>query len=436
MSITATAALAAGNLALKTGKKMAESQKQGELLDTVKNLSTGVANNLIRSQSLAQTIGSARISPYVLVEEEIRRQPYVTDALQAAASIFTGYYLIAVSLTADVNGVSVLDRIDRVNPNRMAFKGGLGLSMEDYSTGLPTRDREVAKGGWSFNHETGHFVQGQAVSMEAYDPLMNSGRVAGHNPLLTGSGSVPPRQPKGGAKRPDGTEPGSSAEKPKQAKLAIANATDASNLAVGKLLAVDLTINGEQLSIPTMVTLFPMIADRESFLHILSSFSRELTWKERWHDYRSGVIGAVDLVTSRDLIKKHRSTMIKDKSGFYRIIQRQNRNNKVAAAQRGPSLAEASSILMFSSTLARMVEVETGVSFDNFEDRENIFETTQSMIMFVIDTEWDRVTIYHSGFQAPTKLELRELKSANKNAGPDVAEILKAYQLGSAPSRF
>lgn len=435
MSITATAALAAGNLALQTGKKMAESQKQGELLDTVKNLSTGVANNLIRSQSLSQTVSSARISPYVLVEEEIRRQPYITDALQAAASIFTGYYLIAVSLTADVNGVSVLDRIDRVNPNRMAFKGGLGLSMEDYSTGLPTRDREVLKGDWSFNSETGHFVQGSSVSMEAYDPLMNSGG-SSYNPTMVGSGSVPPRQPKGSAKRPDPTDPTAPGEKPKQAKLAVANATDASNLAVGKLLAVDLTINGEQLSVPTMVTLFPLIADRESFLHILSSFNRELTWKERWHDYRSGVIGMVDLITSRDLIKKHRSTMIKDKSGFYRIVQRQNRNNKVAAARRGPSLAEASSILMFSSTLARMVEVETGVSFDSFEDRENIFETTQSMLMFVIDTEWDRVTIYHSGFQAPTKLELRELKSANKNAGPDVAEILKAYQLGSAPSRF
>lgn len=435
MSITATAALAAGNFALQTGKKMAETHKQGELLDTVKNLSTGVANNLIRSQSLSRTVSSARISPYVLVEDEIRRQPYITDALQAASAIFTGYYLIAVSLTADVNGVSVLERIDRVNPNRMAFKGGLGLSMEDYSTGLPVRERESVPGGWAFNPETGHFVQGQVLSQEAYDPLMNSGRTAGYDPLMAGSGGSVPRQPKGASKRPDGTDV-STPEKPKQAKLAIANATEAANLAVGKLLAVDLTINGEQLSIPTMVTLFPLIADRESFLHILSSFSKELTWKERWHDYRSGVIGKVDFLTGRDLIKKHRQTMIKDKSGFYRIIQRQNRNNKIAAASRGPSLAEASSILMFSATLARMVEVENGVSFDNFDDRENIFETTQSMIMFVIDTEWDRVTIYHSGFQAPTKLELRELKSANKNAGPDVAEILKAYQLGSAPSRF
>lgn len=436
MSITATAALAAGNFALQTGKKMAESQKQGELLDTVKNLSTGVANNLIRSQSLARTVSSARISPYVLVEDEIRRQPYITDALQAASAIFTGYYLIAVSLTADVNGVSVLERIDRVNPNRMAFKGGLGLSMEDYSTGLPTREREVVSGGWSFNQETGHFVQGQVLSQEAYDPLMNSSKPSSYDPIMAGSGGSVPRQPKGAAKRPDGSNDTSSVEKPKQAKLAIANATDAANLAVGKLLAVDLTINGEQLSIPTMVTLFPLIADRESFLHILSSFNRELTWKERWHDYRSGVIGKIDLATGRDLIKKHRQTMIKDKSGYYRIVQRQNRLNKIAAASRGPSLAEASSILMFSSTLARMVEVENGVSFDSFDDRENIFETTQSMIMFVIDTEWDRVTIYHSGFQAPTKLELREMKAANKNAGPSIDEILKAYQLGSAPTRF
>lgn len=434
MSITASTAIAVGNVAYKAGKKMVDNHKQGELLDTVRALGTGVANNLIRSQSMADTVSGARISPYVLVEEEIRRQPYVTDALQAAASIFSGYYLIAVSLQADVNGVSVLERIDRVNPNRQVFKKALAVSMEDYSSGLPVRERQVNNSeGWVFNQQLGHFVKGSSLSMEDYDPLM------------AGSGSIADPQPKGASRPPRGntnsktnvvaTDP-QPQEKPKQAKLAVANVTDAANLAVGKLLAVDLTINGEQLSIPTMVTLFPMIADRESFLHILSTFRKDLTFKERWHDYRSGLIGVVDLVTGRDLIKKHRATLIRDKSGYYKMVQRQSRNNAIAAAGRGPSLAQASSILMFSSTLARMCEVENGVSFDNFADRENIFETTQSMIMFVIDTEWDRVTIYHSGFQAPTKLELRELKAANKNTGPDVAEILKAYQLGSAPTRF
>jgi hypothetical protein len=44
------------------------------------------------------------------------------------------------------------------------------------------------------------------------------------------------------------------------------------------------------------------------------------------------------------------------------------------------------------------------------------------------------VTIYHRSLEIPTQVSIKELKTANKGSGPDVAEILKAYQLGNAPT--
>ena len=55
------------------------------------------------------------------------------------------------------------------------------------------------------------------------------------------------------------------------------------------------------------------------------------------------------------------------------------------------------------------------------------------MLLFVVDTEWEMVKIYHRGIEHPTRLTIKELKSAGKGNGPDIAEILKAYQLGRAP---
>ena len=43
------------------------------------------------------------------------------------------------------------------------------------------------------------------------------------------------------------------------------------------------------------------------------------------------------------------------------------------------------------------------------------------------------VKIYHRGIEHPTRLTIKELKSSGKGNGPDIAEILKAYQLGRAP---
>jgi hypothetical protein len=56
------------------------------------------------------------------------------------------------------------------------------------------------------------------------------------------------------------------------------------------------------------------------------------------------------------------------------------------------------------------------------------------MIMCVVDPEWDHVTFYHRSIDSETELTMRELKQANKGTGPDVADILKAYQMSAAPN--
>ena len=55
------------------------------------------------------------------------------------------------------------------------------------------------------------------------------------------------------------------------------------------------------------------------------------------------------------------------------------------------------------------------------------------MLLFIVDSEWEMVKIYHRGIEQPTRLTIKELKSSSKGNGPDIAEILKAYQLGRAP---
>jgi hypothetical protein len=66
--------------------------------------------------------------------------------------------------------------------------------------------------------------------------------------------------------------------------------------------------------------------------------------------------------------------------------------------------------------------------------REAIFKKTYLMIVAVIDKEWERVTFYTRGIATATQLGSHDLKAANKNTGPDIAQILQAYQLGSSPS--
>lgn len=423
----------------------AETKQLLALVNAVAQTAGKVANSKVGlngplgNQSLAKFTESARISPYVLIEENIRQQSYVTDILHAATNIYAGYYLTAVSLLGDVTGVSVLDKLDRINPNRpMNLPGRLmKLTQEDFALGLPFKDRMVPTGKlpWTFNAESHSF------SKEAWDPFGGVGGSA------KGPDASDPIYAAGGGKRAPSTASGpadnapcsgsddSGQGNPGMGRDTIVTAKEASNLAVGKLLEVAMVINGQTLRIPTTVTLFPNVSDTESFAHILGLHERSHRVKERWHDWRSGKISFwSDFVMMRDIIKKHRKVLVKDKSGYYAAVTRQDRNHKIAASLAAPSLAEASNILVFSSTCARRAEALIGGSLNDFATREAVFEKTKAMIMFVVDRDRELVKIYHSGIEMANELTLRELKMANKNSGPDVAEILKAYQLGNAPS--
>ena len=401
-------------------------------------LANGVKNavGVMRGQSLATFTQSARIAPYVLIEDSLRQQPYISDILHAATSIYAGYYLTAVSLLGDVNGVSVLEKLDRINPNRpidaLSRAGKMRMSTESFALGLPFKGRPEVKGVWGYSQESHRFMPEAVLALEAKVTETTVNSTVRSTPNDDGSKTTTTSSKTTVSAPDDPVEPINS---PGLNRDTLVAAKEASSLAVGKLLEVRMVINGQQLTVPTMVTLFPNTSDSESFAHILSLHEQAHTVRERWHDWRSGNISFwSDFVMMRDIIKKHRKVLIKDKSGYYAAVTRQTRNHKLASALDSPSLAEASNVLIFSSTTARRAEAEIGGKLTDFGVREAVFEKTKAMIMFVVDRDREMVQIYHAGIEMANELSVRELKVANKNSGPDVAEILKAYQLGNAPS--
>jgi hypothetical protein len=80
------------------------------------------------------------------------------------------------------------------------------------------------------------------------------------------------------------------------------------------------------------------------------------------------------------------------------------------------------------------LERTIGGRLKDFRTREKLFKETYAMLLVVVDPDWEQVTIYHRSIEQATQLSAGDLKSANRSKGPDVGEILKAYQLGTSPS--
>ena len=403
----------------------------GTLMEEVWNRGSAVAG----PTSLSEYTRMARVCPRVLIEEGLRGLPYIGELLHTNCNIFAGYYLTAVSMMADINGVSVLERLERLNPDRdpvryTVHKFGKtkfgtedyqdsSLSVESFATGLPTKakqQRMVALESMAWDDSRGRYVRSSvlAVSLEAADPKDSS----------------KPDDKKGEDKK-DSRQ----IEIGNRARDAIVSVNENNNLGVGKILEVSLTNRGETISIPVTLTLSVGTTDSESLIHILGIWKREYKFKERWHGMRSGELKFWrEFVFMRDIIENQRKALIRDKSGYLSSMLAQSTKNTAAAAISGSaSVATASSTIMVSAETARQIELECGFKFDDYGSRQRVFESTFAMLLFVVDTEWEMVKIYHRGIEHPTRLTIKELKSAGKGNGPDIAEILKAYQLGRAP---
>lgn len=341
-----------------------------------------------RSDSLIEYTRVTRAEPICLIDPSVVHLPYTHDIMQSLTAIFAGYYLQAVAISVNVGKVDTIKMLEKVNPSRSPvenagmFIGDIMLSEESYKHGLPNMRRAVRR------------VSNEASDDEPKEQGMNLGR----NTSVT--------------------------------------AQSLANISVGMLLEVNIESEGNKATIPVAVRLIVSAIAQDALLHILSYAEQDRSVKERYHAWRAGQLEFIrDCVMCQDLIDDHRRTLIKDTSGQYRtILQRRDQNRLAAVFSGQPSVATASNIIVMSTTTAAALEAKIGARLKDFKTRERIFEKTYMMIMVIVDPQWERVTFYHRSLEVPTQVSVKELKTANRGTGPDVAEILKAYQLGNAPT--
>jgi hypothetical protein len=209
------------------------------------------------------------------------------------------------------------------------------------------------------------------------------------------------------------------------------------NLSIGKMFSVDYTDGLHKTSVPISIRLMASSLPSASLVHILSIGSKDDTSvKERYHAWKAGRLEFIrDLCLCQDLIDAHRKNLMADKDGIYTNIIKRARGNMISGiVSANPSIATASNLAIISSNTAEKLELHLDGSLKQFSIREKVFKNTYLMILAIIDDQWGRVTFYHRGLHLPTEVSIKDLKAANKGSGPDVSDILKAYQLGNNPS--
>lgn len=374
----------------------------GKISETMRNAT---------SDSLIEYTQPTRVEPIVLMDEKVLGLPYVGDVMQSLTSLFSGYYLQAVALSINVGRVDVVKLLDKLNPKR-SVKDNIGNGISNGISAVVSMESATA-------YRYSLPVPGQPTGLESLKVSMEAPSLYEQGKALADNKDLPA----------DTT----SASFGRDSVKMLGELT---NLSVGKMLEVQIESDGQTAVFPINVRLICSGIGSKELVHILSVGNKNISVKERFHAWRAGQLEFIrDLLLCQDLIDSHKKTLAKDTSGIYEEIRNRRKGNSISAIFSGqPSVATASNIIVTTASTVRDLERIVGGRVKDFRTREKIFRETYCMILCVIDPEWEVVTFYHRSIATPTEMSVKELSVSNKNKGPDVSEILKAYQLGHSPS--
>ena len=366
-----------------------------------------------KNDSVVQFTSALRVEPVTMIDKRLEHVDYLTDILQTLLSMFCGYYLQAVACMTNVGQINVLKMLDVLNPTRDpalaatsvvdAINGTVKpsmLSMESYAgAALPRPDAVSLESAAGKAFTAGRFMRDAEAPLRGKD-LQGSVK-ASLDPLDKG----------------------------------IKAAQEATNLAVGKILEVNIESEGSKGRFPVAVRLATSIVDTDVLIHILGSSGHDNSFSERRHRWKAGDLQFWrDLVFCQDMIDEQRKLLRKDKSGVMAELNRRRSMNAAAALSSGtPSIGSASALVVIDRETALELERANLGQFSDIKFRNKIFNDSLTMLMVVVDRDREVVTIYTRDIQLPSRHSVRELKGSNKGGGVDVGEILKAYRLGQSP---
>ena len=362
-----------------------------------------------KADSLIEYTRPTRVEPTTVVDSNLIYLPYASEILQSLNSIFLGYYMQAVGIMVNINRIDIIGILDSLNPRRDISNAN---ALDNLRQWVSTEELNI-----TFGLPVPGENKLEQLGLEEID-------------LVNTFASLEAR--KDDKDQKDVRNP----DQPGNAFRDADFVSMSTNLSVGKIVQVEISHGKNKITIPVNVRLLVSPTPSKGVVNLLAMQSQNRTVKERYHAWRSGQLEFwKDLVLVQDLIDEHREGLLNDTSGLYRENLQRTRENRITSLLTlRPSVSNASNLVVISKETERELERKIYAKLSNFRDREKIFKQSYTMIIAVVDPEWEQVTFYHRSISRPTELSIKDIKSINKNKGPDITEILKAFQTGQAPT--
>ena len=362
--------------------------------------------------SLIEFASSTQNIILVTVEDTLTHHAVTPEILKFCTNIYIGYYLQAVALLNTIGDVSVRQVLDRLNTNR------------SISSNAKDTVEWIAQESF-LDYPKFDFAK-KVVSLEAFGDIVSKVKGKVVDNVKTMDDGTPMK------KDGDVKNGGQSAENGSAGEWMA----DAPTLAQGKIFDVKIQNGGATASIPVTVRLNPVSVNREMLKSMYARANQNNSFWNRLRRWKDGELETLsDMIFCNDIIADHARLIKQDKLKLTEQLEKKRRANKISTLlTQKTSLATASTISLISKASLPEIELAVGGRISDFKVREDIFARSGLIMLLVVDDMYETVTIYYRGQNRGMELTFGECKSVSKGNGPNVMEILRAFQAGQTPN--
>lgn len=367
-------------------------------LEVVRNVLVTYKGTVGDGMSLADVSKLSRVEPITLISSSLAGEKELYNILHGVLNVYCSYYLQAVHiLSAQLADVRILKILDKTNPDR------------DIKTLLTSGYIATESANLKRNYKT-LSLEGSKYKL----PMIATESLWDEDDQRSISSSV--------EKLESFDKLGSAVGKVLQVKFNVQNTDNAREKT--------------EVSIPVVVKLDNMIIPGDVINAILVSNKDEITLGSRFKDAISGRIDFIkDFILASDLIKTQKRTMMKDSTGSYAALMKRINNSKLYSALSGNiSLAGISAIMVISEEDENKVQQVIGGKLTNPSTRKIVFDNTSSMLIVVIDKEWERVSIYVRDMNGFSQNSYSSFKTSIDTHNDAIVDMMKSMSMGNAPS--
>lgn len=394
------------------------------LLEIVRRVTLTYKNTAGEGSSIADISKIGLVAPITLVSSNLKSTKELYDIQQGLLNIYAAFYIQAVSiLSTKIADARILKILDSVNPDRDLNTVTTALSIESH------RDIYAKESDQDYVANVRKYLGLEGLDFGIKNPNLKR-KISledALDDLVDEVGDIVE-----GERYEAKTSVGAVSTKK-------VDSFEKTEKTVGKVIEVSFQAGEkgtEKVTVPVVIRLDNMIVPGEVLSNILTMNEESIRLGSRFKDMLAGRISPIkDFLLCSDLIKKQKSTLMKDPSRAYAsMLGRINSSKMYSILSRNVSLSTISGIMVISEVEENEVRGLIGGDLTNKKTRNMIFDNSSVMMIAVVDREWETVKIFVRDMDNYSEIPFSRFKESTTANTDALTEVFKSMSVGRVPT--